>query len=139
MASGDILAELADRKTLNSTKEDTAAILKTLGNFVGGGTEDTVVKILQELLTQPKVIKHIQRGYIGSRNENTVTVSLSGFTNINKMIVICDGWVQSVSNRDYRLNPAINSLTVNALKLIVHSTSTTQYDWIASYQVIEFC
>ena len=106
---------------------------------MGGGTEDTVVKILQELLTQPKVIKHIQRGYIGSRNENTVTVSLSGFTNINKMIVICDGWVQSVSNRDYRLNPAINSLTVNALKLIVHSTSTTQYDWIASYQVIEFC
>lgn len=36
MASGDILAELADRKTLNLTKEDTAAILKTLGNFVGG-------------------------------------------------------------------------------------------------------
>lgn len=139
MASGDILAELADRKTLNSTKEDTTAILKTLGDFSGGGTEDTVVKILQELLTQPKVIKHIQRGYIGSRNENTVTVSLSGFTNINKMIVICDGWVQSASNRDYRLNLAINSLTVNALKLIVHSTSTTQYDWIASYQVIEFC
>lgn len=36
MASGDILAELADRKTLNSTKEDTTAILKTLGDFSGG-------------------------------------------------------------------------------------------------------
>lgn len=95
--------------------------------------------MLQELLTQPKVIKHIQRGYIGSRNENTVTVSLSGFTNINKMIVICDGWAKNASSSNYSPNPAINSLTINALKLIVHSTSDTKYDWIASYQVIEFC
>lgn len=138
MASGDILAELADRKTLNSTKEDTAAILKTLGNFVGGGTEDTVVEMLQELLTQPKVIKHIQRGYIGSRNGNIVTVPLSGFTNINKMVVICNGFATNANNRNI-VCASVNSLAINSLKLTCYNSEGAQYDWVASYQVIEFC
>lgn len=138
MASGDILAELADRKTLNSTKEDTTAILNTLGNFVGGGTNDTVVEMLQELLTQPKVIKHIQRGYIGSRNENTVTVSLTGFTNINKMVAICNGFATNASNGKI-VCASVNSLAINSLKLICYNSGSAQYDWVASYQVIEFC
>lgn len=135
MASGDILAELADRKTLNSTKEDTAAILKTLGNFVGGGTEDTVVEMLQELLTQPKVIKHIQRGQAEiPHNGQSIKVQLSGFTNVNKMIILING--SPAGSRPY--SAFFKNFTVNSVD-ILSGTTEAQYGKTISYQVIEFC
>lgn len=116
MASGDILAELADRKTLNSTKEDTAAILKTLGNFVGGGTEDTVVEMLQELLTQPKVIKHIQRGQAEiPHNGQSIKVQLSGFTNVNKMIILING--SPAGSNNIPCSAFFKDFTVNRKKI----------------------
>lgn len=137
MASGDILAELADRKTLNSTKEDTAAILKTIGDFSGGGTEDTVVKILQELLTQPKVIKHIQRGQAEiPHNGQSIKVQLSGFTNVNKMIILINGSPAGSNNGPY--SAFFKNFTVNSVDILSGATQA-QYGKIISYQVIEFC
>ena len=110
-------------------------IIKCLGVSTNGST---IQEVLEELLAKPKVIKHIQRGYIGSRNENIVTVSLSGFGNINKMIAICNGYGINPSNNT-RGDASVNALAVNSLKLTCHTYSGTKYDWSASYQVIEFC
>ena len=132
MASGDILSVLADKGTLDLTKADTTAIRNTLGEFSGGGIESNVVEMLQELLTQPKVIKHIQRGKVTtSSSANSATVELAGFTNIDKMIVLLDGdafFGNSVYSSVY-----VDSLSLTQLKTLKATGGSY------SYQVIEFC
>lgn len=134
MASGDILSVLADKGTLDLTKTDTTAIRNTLGEFSGGGgIESNVVEMLQELLTQPKVIKHIQRGKVttSSSGANSATVELAGFTNIDKMIVLLDGdafFGNSVYSSVY-----VDSLSLTQLKTLKATGGSY------SYQVIEFC
>ena len=97
--------------------------------FLGGGTDDTVAKILQELLTQPKVIKHIQRGVLPGSSQSTITIELDGFSNENKMIAFVNVCDDSTAWR-----PSAFSLSITQLYIRL---SNGQFSW-GFYQVIEF-
>ena len=110
-------------------------------DFPGGGIESTVVEMLQELLTQPKVIRHIQRG-VGSTQGN-ITIDLLGFNNQDKMIALIDGGSLNTAESGSGLAqlPRLTGLTNSSLTIYagywVTSGSTAKAAF--SYQVIEFC
>ncbi len=93
--------------------------------------------MLQELLTQPKVIKHIQRGQAEiPHNGQSIKVQLSGFTNVNKMIILINGSPAGSNNGPY--SAFFKNFTVNSVDILSGATQA-QYGKIISYQVIEFC
>lgn len=102
-------------------------ILSQLGISTTGST---VQEVLEELLTQPKVVKHIQRGVLPGNIQSQISIGLDGFTNENKMIAfvnMCDdiaAW-----------RPTAFSLTTTQLLI---QGSGGQRSW-GFYQIIEFC
>ena len=127
MASGDILSVLADKGTLDLTKADTTAIRNTLGEFPGGGgIESTVVEMLQELLTQPKVIKNIQRGTGQVNSSQAFTVNVANFDPDKSIVIINNGADNSIK---------LNGTTNNSITLQSHTSQYTYY----SYQILEYC
>lgn len=78
------------------------------------------------------VIRHIQRGYIN--NADTSLITLNGFSNLNKMIVIVNGFdwkYYNSADKSYKPYPAyIRELTLTSLTI-----TGTKYCY---YQVIEF-
>lgn len=126
MVSGDILSAIASQKTLEEVKE-------RLGKIGSSGKD--ISEILEELLSQPKIIKHIQRGTV-TMSTLTKNVTLAGFSNINKMIVLINGVGERDANVDKgSVSPCVTQLTVSSLSLKVCEKSSETY----SYQVIEFC
>ena len=92
MSMGDILAALADKGTLDLTKTDTTAIRNTLGEFSGGGIEDTVVKKLLELEGRINEIAARQNytddDFYIECGLNYTSLSKSGFTSKNDVVVL---------------------------------------------------
>lgn len=85
-------------------------------------------------------IRKIQRGTTSiTANEMSVSVTLSGFSNVNKMFVILDGmsYLYDGSSTAYNMIPYLKSLTVSKLTL-GHSDDPTSGLKTFSYQVIEF-
>ena len=80
-------------------------------------------------------IRRVQRGtFVITRGNYSRDISLSGFSNLNKMVVILNSYGQS---DDYSLigNAAFfSSLTLNKLTIY----NATEYPMNGSYQVIEF-
>ena len=99
----------------------------------GGGIESTVVEMLQELLTQPKVIRHIQRGKFteNSTDVKQSSISLVGFSNADKMIAIVTGYGRNSETVD------VKELTASILVVGCIYNSSAYFG--GSYQVIEFC
>lgn len=96
--------------------------------------------MLQELLTQPKVVKHIQRGTftIGSGG-GTSTIQLENFSNENKMICLVDGYGRAGdTDSDWAVTPYITSLSLTELKIKALASGRTS-GLNGFYQVIEFC
>lgn len=107
------------------------------------------------------IIRHIQRGVVTLKN-GAATVSLSGFSNLNKMIVLINGnghYTASSSNYPSSENYAAESyggysqevhfsdLTVSSVRFLqsgfVEKTETDSRYWgsenaVISYQIIEF-
>src|SRR5574344_831865 len=81
------------------------------------------------------IIRHIQTGTMAFTHTSvTQTADLTGFTNLDKMIVLLDGGrISSVNNNQARL-PYIQSLTVSQLTVEAYNDSSID----VSYQVIEF-
>ena len=103
-------------------------ILEQLGISTSGST---VQEVLEELLNQPKIIRHIQRG-VSTFTQIDINIQLSGFTNAEKMIAIIDGgW----NNRGDVVFPRISSLTESNLAV---SSDGYNVNYHVSYQVIEF-
>lgn len=102
-------------------------------DFPGGGIESTVVEMLQELLTQPKVIRHIQRGKFteNSTDVKQSSISLVGFSNADKMIAIVTGYGRNSETVD------VKELTASILVVGCIYNSSAYFG--GSYQVIEFC
>lgn len=97
--------------------------------------------MLQELLTQPKVIKHIQRGIVAGDafvygELYTATIELSEFSNIDKMVVLIEGLMEGNSADDW-IEPFVNSFTEINLVLATKRKVSTTKEYI-SYQVVEF-
>lgn len=78
-------------------------------------------------------IKHIQRGSVssGTKDGTTYTIPLSGFTNLDKMIVLLHGDAHQNNTSTYR---AVYIDSVSLDKLVVSGRDYTT----AFYQVIEF-
>lgn len=103
-------------------------ILEQLGISTSGST---VQEVLEELLNQPKIIKHIQQGIINTSRGNPTNISLAGFTNINKMIYLINGFAGSGSNAE---NIYVSEFAINNIQINAYSTDAKRGD----YQVIEF-
>lgn len=127
---GTALEGVAQETTSQSIKTDTQTIINTLGTS-GGGSNDTVIEMLETLLNTPKIIKHIQRG-VSTFTQTTINIQLSGFTKAEKMIAIIDGgW----DDRGDVIFPRISSLTESNLAV---SSDGYNVSYFVSYQVIEF-
>ena len=124
MASGDILSAIASQKTLEEVKE-------RLGEIGSSGKD--ISEILEELLSQPKIIKHIQRGFVTTNSANGAsgTVTLAGFTNLEKMVAILNGSAFLGSS-------PYSGIYLKELTLTSLSTLKAQ-GGSYSYQVVEFC
>lgn len=108
-----------------------------------GGSQNsgTVNAKLNALLEAPKVIKHIQRGLItftgsSSPSRKTESVTLVGFSNVEKMIVLLDGSAAGTRNSvTSSFTPYVQSLATDTLEVTVEYVNNS---YSISYQVIEF-
>ena len=114
---------------LNTAANDIISKLNTVNNKVTTGGVP--------------IVRHIQRGTVkigtSYEEESGITVTLSGFTNINKMIVILDG-VGSRNGSSYDSSYAIVHgpylYKLSTTSMDVRTTNSVEGDTI-SYQVIE--
>lgn len=95
---------------------------------------NTAIEALQNASTG--AVRHIQRGSI-TLTSTTGTVSLSGFTNVDKMIVLFNGEAYHNSGNGIDASPMVNSLTVDTLSIFCDYYNSN-YMKAFSYQVIEF-
>jgi hypothetical protein len=86
------------------------------------------------------VIKHIQRGAVKVSTSSPSSITLSGFTDLSKMIVLIDGAIyQSTSSVILATGVYVDSLTLTRLTLNRSYLPTSIHgEGYISYQVIEF-
>ena len=108
---------------------------------------ESILTKLEELETKldntsSGVVRHIQRGtFVCQANGNGPTeITLTGFTNLNKMSVRLHGASYSAGGSDasFAVLPYVSSLTLN--KLVLDDSTNTSYgaNCTCSYEVIEF-
>lgn len=111
--------------------------LTTVVSSIGTNTEETVNEKLNQILNsmsaQTGVIKHIQRGfvYVDGANDSSSQVTLTGFTNLEKMVAILNG-------DSYLGSGGYSGIFLAELTLTSLSTRRAR-GGAYSYQVIEFC
>lgn len=144
-AVNDTIKDPANFKPLNELIQDMITELKNTVNNVNTAVANvnTAVGTVNTNLAGGKVpvVRKIQRG-TGSISaiKTSVTITLSGFTNINKMIVLLDGG-KSANGGSYDASfgitrlPYVGSLSTSSLT--VKSDNTVDSECSFSYQVIE--
>lgn len=105
----------------------------TGGSASAGSIMSKLNAIIAATASGSGVIKHIQRGNYD--NDTTPSITLAGFTNINKMVYIIHGTRASGSD-DIPYNVSDVTLTIN--KLSMDKISGYGGAWRFAYQVIEF-
>ncbi len=119
---------------LNNLIEQLTALVTNIGTNT---SEETVNEKLDEIInsvsTSTGVIRHIQRGNVitSSANDHGGTVTLAGFTDLEKMVVILNG--DKYSGSGVYSAVYLDKLTLTSLS--VQGERGGSY----SYQVIEFC
>lgn len=130
-----LIGETADTggsATLGSVMAKLNATLTKIGE---GTTGKTIIQIIEELLQQPKVIKHIQNGTITGGKP---TVELEGFSDINKMFSIVMGSVKE-NSRWTVASYYVESLAVDSVVFTSLNGTASLSGGKGSYVVIEFC
>ena len=114
--------------------------LSIIHNILGSSTasDNTVVEMLNQILNlmsaQTGVIRHIQRGTIKDADRTgVITVSLAGFTNLDKMFVLINGYIFRGSGLYEPSWATIASTTELRVGVATSSNYTTHIE----YQVIE--
>ncbi|MDR4023001.1 MAG: hypothetical protein Q3W84_04155, partial [Eubacteriales bacterium] len=108
--------------TLGSVMAKLNATLTKIGE---GTTGKTIIAMLEELLTQSKVIKHKQSGNLNSQGFSVTStylitreISLVGFTNPNKMAAIITGdWYRGGDNYNDRHSAFLYDLSATTLTI----------------------
>lgn len=126
---------------LESTSQEIKTAVEGVKTDVGavktdvGGVKTDTEDIKSQLSGGSGIIRHIQRGLATFKkmSNNTATIALSGFTDINKMIVIINGTIEGGS--DMGVTPYIESFSLN--ELVMKAYYVAQESTV-SYQVIEF-
>ncbi len=134
---------------LNKLIEQLTTVVSSVGNCIDGlsiihnilgsstASDNTVVEMLNQILNlmsaQTGVIRHIQRGNVitSSASDHGGTVTLAGFTDLEKMVVILNG--DKYSGSGVYSAVYLDKLTLTSLS--VQGERGGSY----SYQVIEFC
>lgn len=113
--------------------------LSIIHNILGSSaaSDPTVLEMLNQILNlmsaQTGVIRHIQRGTVEDTDRTGVkTVSLVGFTNLDKMFVLVSGYIFH-GNGDYS-TPWATIASTTELRV---ETATSNYSAYIEYQVIE--
>lgn len=83
-------------------------------------------------------VKHIQRGVLSGISAQTTDISLSGFTNSDKMMVILNNTPQYMSDYSSSLMPYVAGITTNTLTIGVAAVTSNRSESYMTYQVIEF-
>ena len=84
-------------------------------------------------------VRHVQRGTLkGVPDTYSYEISLSGFTNVDKMIVLFDGALFRYNGVSTEFMPIVQSITTDKLTAKIHRFETDSYATTCSYQVIEF-
>lgn len=134
---------------LNNLIEQLTTVASSVGNCIDGlsiihnilgsstASDNTVTEMLNQILNsmseQTGVIRHIQRGTVEDNDKTGVkTVSLVGFTNLDKMFVLVSGYIYRGSG-DYH-TPWATIASTTELRV---ETATTNYVAHVEYQVIE--
>ena len=138
------MADIGEKSYLMSgaAKETTAQeILEAVGNVA---QQEDVDEILTKLNSGMGVVRHIQRGASSmAYNVGEVTITLNGFTDVNKMFVLINGnrphkssAYPYVSGDTYLSSLTTTALTIKTAGIAGDSISTAQ-GCNFSYQVIE--
>lgn len=135
---------------LNKLIEQLTTVVSSVGNCIDGlsiihnilgsstASDNTVVEMLNQILNlmsaQTGVIRHIQRGTIKDTDKTgVITVSLAGFTNLDKMFVLINGHIFHGSGIYQPSWATIASTT----ELRVGVATSSNYLTHIEYQVIE--
>lgn len=135
---------------LNNLIEQLTTVVSSVGNCIDGlsiihnilgsstASDNTVVEMLNQILNlmsaQTGVIRHIQRGKVVDYDKTGVkTVSLAGFTNLDKMFVLMNGYIYRGSGLYEPSWATIASTT----ELRVGVATSSNYSTHIEYQVIE--
>lgn len=116
--------------------------VKEVENAGSGGGGDTTaleekIAQLEQTIKAISPIKHIQRGKI-TISGTSAGVTLTGFTNLNKMIVLLDGVGYNEANGQQNYGVHVSSLTLTNLTIATSSSHNWATGGYHSYQVIEF-
>lgn len=141
-----LIGETADTGGSTTLGSVMAKLNATLTKIGEGTTGKTIIAMLEELLTQPKVIKHIETGIVagssfkGNYNSGyNTTIELTGFSDAGNMIIILDQSLLAASSNDYYPGLYIQSYTNTEL---IIGSNDEPYKGSSinnmSYQVIEF-
>lgn len=89
--------------------------------------------MLQELLTQPKTIRHIQRGKISTNtaSDPSGSATLAGFTDLSKMFVLING--SSYKGSGVYANVYLNEITLNSISFLPNIGGSLSYQVIETY------
>ena len=82
-------------------------------------------------------VRHIQRGEV-TMSTTSVSVELSGFSDLNKMIVLLNGAGSSASNYELQSIPRVGNLTLDTLTIVEPGVAYGYNQYPIGYQVIEF-
>lgn len=141
-----LIGETADTGGSTTLGSVMAKLNATLTKIGEGTTGKTIIAMLEELLTQPKVIKHIETGIVagssfkGNYNSGyNTTIELTGFSDAGNMIIILDQSLLAANSNDYYPGLYIQSYTNTEL---IIGSNDEPYKGSSinnmSYQVIEF-
>lgn len=84
-------------------------------------------------------VKKVQRGYVDFANSQTKDVTLSGFTDLNKMVVLLNGDYKHTSSTSFYSEVCLKQLTLNKLTIATgNDSSAGDAVRYISYQVIQF-
>ena len=140
-----LIGETADTGGSTTLGSVMAKLNATLTKIGEGTTGKTIIAMLEELLTQPKVIKHIETGIITGTafkgdyaNGYKTTIELTGFSKKEKMFVFLDPSLQAASSNNYFPGLYIQSYTNTQLIIGSNEEPYKGTPNNMSYQAIEF-
>lgn len=144
-----ILEMLAQRGDVEGAleKKIKAYLNSTIGTSGFQSMDNLIISTFKSLIENggTPIIRHLQRGTIRSEPNNTVTVTLSGFTNVNKICVQFQGSTsESANNASFAILPYVSSLSKTSLEVGFNGylgsswSGWHRFNGTLSYEVVEY-
>lgn len=143
---GIVLSNASIKAIVDEIQSRIGVTADTGGSATAGSIMSKLNKIITATASGGGGIKHIQRGIFNSSDDDksgNYNITLSGFTNVDKMIVILNGssggYYKSTLYTSYpTISMYVVSLTTNKLVCKKSSIDEDFRSFYCSYQVVEF-